>query len=126
MIYNEGRFESTPVDFIKGLEDLLNQAIADTEIDVTELDSYECHRHSQGYDRFAEPDDEDWDENEEFEKKVEELKDLINCDGWGEHLPVMKSEKWKYICMNSETDEHCKKVYARVQRIVMNILEKEF
>ena len=51
---------------------MLDDFIQEQVIEVQELDSYRCHKHSQNFARFAEPDDEDWDEEDWNEDEEEE------------------------------------------------------
>jgi hypothetical protein len=58
------------------------KAIDNMEVDVWALDSYRNYGHpDQNFARFAEPDDEDWDEQEEWEKKIDQFKDYVESDG---------------------------------------------
>lgn len=66
------------------LDDFINEQV----VDVQELDSYRCHKHNQGFDRFAEPDDEDWDENEEWNEKCRQSIEKIKADGLWEWTNV--------------------------------------
>lgn len=59
------------------LDDFINEQV----VDVQNLDSYRCHKHSQDFARFAEPDDEDWDENEEWNEKCKQAIEKIKDDG---------------------------------------------
>lgn len=56
-------------------------------IDVETLDSYSCRRHSQSFDRFREPDDVDWDDEEEWEAKremcLESIRESAEKEKWG-------------------------------------------
>jgi hypothetical protein len=62
-------------------------AIDDIEIDLWALDSYRNYGHpDQNFARFAEPDDEDWDEQEEWEKKIDQFKYYIEADGVFEYI----------------------------------------
>jgi hypothetical protein len=48
------------------------------DIDVRELASYRNYGHpDQNYARFAEPDDEDWDEEEEWRAKLDEFIEVL-------------------------------------------------
>ena len=62
-------------------------------IDVCELKSFTCWGHNQGMDRFAEPDDVDWDMAEEFRVKAEEAIDCIENDGLWEWTNIPESFK---------------------------------
>ena len=65
----------------KTYRQMLDDFIQDQTIEVEELNSYRCHKHNQNFARFAEPDDEDWDENEEWNAKCKEAISKIKCDG---------------------------------------------
>ena len=72
----------------KTYRQMLDDFINNQSIDVEELDSYKRYRHNQNFARFAEPDDEDWDENEEWNKKCEQAIEKINQDGLWEWTNV--------------------------------------
>ena len=78
------------------LDDFINEQV----IEVQELPSYRCHKHNQGFDRFAEPDDEDWDEKEEWNEQCEQAIDKIKVDGLWEMTNIpdqYKDEAIEYI-----------------------------
>lgn len=67
-------------------------------IDVTELNSYVNHGHpSQDFARFAEPDDEEWDLDEEYAAQGREAIDCIEHDGLWEWTNIDDSKKAKAI-----------------------------
>ena len=65
----------------KTYRQMLDDFIQEQVIEVQELDSYRCHRCNQNFARFAEPDDEDWDENEEWNAQCEQAIRKIKDDG---------------------------------------------
>lgn len=72
--------------------------ISKQEVDVRELDSYRNYGHpNQNFDRFAEPDDERWDEDEEYAKQCEMAIDCIKEDGVNEILGFPESLKDEVI-----------------------------
>lgn len=64
------------------IQDYLNAL----EIEPEELSSYSRWSHAQNFDRFREPDDVDWDEEEEWETKRDKLlgdiSDYASAYGW--------------------------------------------
>lgn len=84
----------------KTYRQMLDDFINEQEVDVQGLKSYRCHKHNQGFDRFAEPDDEDWDENEEWNEKCRQAIEKIKVDGLWEWTNVpdrYKEQAIKYI-----------------------------
>lgn len=75
----------------KTYRQMLDDFIQEQVIEVQELDSYRCHKHNQGFDRFAEPDDEDWDEDEEWNAQCEQAIKKIEDDGLWEMTNVPDS-----------------------------------
>ena len=76
---------------------MLIDFIQEQVVDVQELDSYRCHKHKQDFARFAEPDDEDWDEKEEWNAKCRMAVDKINDDGLWEWTNVPDQYKEQAI-----------------------------
>lgn len=84
----------------KTYRQLLDDYINDQVVDVESLDSYRCHKHNQNFDRFAEPDDEDWDEKEEWNSMCDQAIENIKCDGLWECTNVpdqYKEQSIEYI-----------------------------
>ena len=84
----------------KTYRQMLDDFIQDQTIDVEDLDSYTCHKHNQNFARFAEPDDEDWDENEEWNEKCRQAISKIKADGLWEWTNVpdqYQTEAIEYI-----------------------------
>lgn len=79
----------------------LKEFINNQVVDVTELDSYVNNGHpDQNFSRFHEPDDEDWDTDEEQEKKGEMAIEKIQGDGLWEWTGIddrFKDEAIAYI-----------------------------
>lgn len=74
--------------------------IDDQEIEVSELESYRCFSHNQDFARFAEPDDEDWDEDEEYNEMCSQAIRLIQYDGLSEYTNIsddMKEQAIEFI-----------------------------
>lgn len=71
------------------------------EIDVTELSSYVNRGHPpQDYARFPDPDDEEWDEYEEWEEMGDQAIEKIKSDGLWEYTHIkdeLKDEAIEYI-----------------------------
>lgn len=72
----------------KEYRQMIDDFIQEQEIDVQELNSYHCYKDNQGFDRFAEPDDEDWDVNEEWNAQCEQAIKKIKDDGLWEMTNV--------------------------------------
>lgn len=84
----------------KTYRQMLDDFIQEQVIDVQELDSYRCHKHNQNFARFAEPDDEDWDENEEWNAQCEQAIRKIQDDGLWEMTNIpdqYQNEAIEYI-----------------------------
>jgi len=81
----------------KTYRQMLIDFIQEQDVDVQELDSYTCHRNNQNFARFAEPDDEDWDEREEWNAKCRMAVDKINDDGLWEWTNVPDQYKEQAI-----------------------------
>lgn len=84
----------------KTYRQMLDDFIQEQVIDVEGLDSYRCHKHNQNFDRFAEPDDEDWDEQEEWNAQCEQAIEKIKCDGlweWTDIPDRYEEEAIEYI-----------------------------
>ena len=84
----------------KTYRQMLDDFVQEQVIDVESLDSYTCRKHSQDFARFAEPDDEDWDENEEWNEKCRQAIDKIKADGLWEWTNVpdqYQAEAIEYI-----------------------------
>lgn len=120
MIYQDQQFKKTPTDYVSELAVILENLINQQEVDIQELDSYSCSRgYNTDFSRFAEPDDEDWDECEEYQAKAEKLHSCIEQDGWGEYLPIKDTRWWNEYLNNTPA-------YQRVQGLVLGLLENEF
>ena len=76
---------------------MLIDFIQEQVVDVQELDSYRCHKHKQDFARFAEPDDEYWDEKEEWNAKCRMAVDKTNDDGLWEWTNVPDQYKEQAI-----------------------------
>ena len=72
----------------KTYRQMIDDFISEQVIEVQELDSYRRHRHNQNFARFAEPDDEDWDEDEEWNAQCEQALRKIKDDGLWEMTNV--------------------------------------
>ena len=72
--------------------------IEDRDVDVTELESYKNYGHpDQNFARFAEPDEEDWDLDEEYARKCDEAIEYIEHDGCFEWLDIPDEQKDEVI-----------------------------
>lgn len=100
----------TPADFLQKLDEVLEAAVLDMEIDYYELESFE-------YD--INPCECYWDEDEEYRAKLEKLIEFIEADGWGEYLAINKT-KWYREYLN-ETP-----AYERVQNLIIKLLINKF
>ena len=87
------------------LKDFINKQV----VDVQELPSYRNHGHpDQNFARFAEPDDEDWDIDEEYQKQGEEAIELIKNDGlweWTNINDKKQSEAIEFIKKETNCEE---------------------
>ena len=74
-------------------QDML-KAIDDQEIDVTQLQSYEYHEPVYSYSSaYPEDESEEWDENEEFQAKLEYVIDRLESgDTLGDYIDVTEEE----------------------------------
>lgn len=73
------------VDLRKRIDDYIDSI----DVDIEELSSYRLHR-GKRYDesRFADPDEEEWDEDEEYEEKLQQAYANIISDGVFETLGI--------------------------------------
>lgn len=73
------------VDLRKKIDDYIDNI----DVDIEELSSYRLHR-GKRYDesRFADPDEEEWDEDEEYEEKLQQAYANIISDGVFETLGI--------------------------------------
>lgn len=111
------------------LEDYLNDFISDWDYDISKLESYKCTRHAQNFARFAEPDDEVYDEDELFVAQAREVYDAIKCDGfWNvfKSFPVRWLEllgvRWQELL--DDDSERAEKILNRANQVILNIIEK--
>lgn len=84
----------------KTYKQMLEEFINNQVIDVQELESYHCHRHNQNFARFAEPDDEDWNVDEEWNAQCEQAIQKIKDDGlweWTNIPDKYQKEAIEYI-----------------------------
>ena len=81
----------TNIEKIK--QDLLKH-IDDMEIDVTQLQSYEYHEPVYSYSSaYPEDESEEWDENEEFQAKIEHIiEGLEDRDALGDYIETTEEE----------------------------------
>lgn len=67
-------------------------------VDVSELNSYKNYGHpAQNFARFAEPDEEDWDLDEEYAKQGESAIECIEHDGLWEYTQIDDSKQEEAI-----------------------------
>ena len=103
------------------LEDYLSDFISDWDYDVSELESYKCTRWAQNFARFAEPDDEVYDEDELFVAQAREVYKSVKCDGFWN---VFKSFPVRWQELLNDDSERADKILNRVNQIILNIIEK--
>lgn len=103
------------------LEDYLQDFVADWDYDISELESYECTSYAQDFARFAEPDDEVYDEDELFLAQAREVYDSVKCDGFWNVFKELP-ERWEKLL--DDDSEKADKILNRANQVILNIIEK--
>ena len=83
----------------KIIEELKNKFANDITFtaDVQELETYKNYGHPpQNFARFAEPDDEEWDEDEYYAVQLRQAIDYITADGLSEYTSCAPEEEKLY------------------------------
>lgn len=66
----------------------------DFAVDVQSLETYKNYGHPpQNFARFAEPDDEEWDEDEYYAAQLRQAIEYINADGLFEYTNITEDEE---------------------------------